>query len=462
MKTTSIVMALLICTSAMAGTFKEYVWHTTFHMGADLYQPLLKIDYIYQGSADQDLSSLALPRDTNLSILKLVMKVDGHKVDPLEDRIITWWSNGEEVPVYLPPMGARIKVEATFVIGNIFLIPAAPTNLPIEVKKLECGFAPLGKFEFSGNFIGRSHKFKPKKIAARSGEPTRIHIFTVKNSAPNGGNQGLFYLIPKAFSFSFNLMRGQQEKLNTTIIQDPSVKEANNGANAALVLGGIGTQAGKPGSGNADTDTKDLKPYNMTFYKQIPQRDWQFAPTWMQQEYTSLPFGMLPGGRVKSRALFNGSGDLTNDLVPWLNKSKKKKGDAAPEILNRETPHQAIDLFIKDWRSTVTIDPSMSPYLALEKDGILSPSMANKLLATEIRNRYNLTVAPVLTTRHDARLAPSLPISAFHGFITGFQIEGRWFIVDAAKPEWDMHSASDYLKGKNALILADALQMATY
>lgn len=459
------VLILLMSTSVFAGSFKDYTWRTSFRMGGGHYQPTLKISYTYDGNSSEDFSSLAVPRDANLSVQKLVFKVDGKKVEALEDNKVTWWSNGEEVPVYLPPSGKKIKGEALFVVKNIFLIPPAPTNLPIPVKKLEGGFAPLGKFEFSGSFIGKQQKFKGKKIPAKEGEPSGLQAFSVKNAKANGGDQGLFYLVPKNFTFSFNLLRGAQQNANQTTAQGNTGSLSMNaagGANAGAVLGGIGTQAGAAGSGDADINTSDLKPYSMKFYTQKPTRDWQYAPTWLQQEYTYLPFGILPGGRVQSRTLFKGAGDKTGDLIPWIDPPKKGAGDAAPASSDGAAPYQAIDLFLKDWRASVKIDQDLSTMIASSKDDVLSPAMANKVLATELHQRFKLSTAPVLTTRHEAKLAPSLPLSAFHGVLTGVEISGRWFILDAATSTWDLRSAGEHLKGKNAIILADRLQMATF
>lgn len=454
MKRTITLFLLLVSAFATAGSFDEFTWRSSFQSGGGYYQPTLKITYIYQANGENKPSVQALPRDPNLNLMELRITVDGRKAEAETGFATTWWSDGEEVPVYMPPSGNKVEVEAFYIVKNLFLIPPAPTDFPVPCKSLEVGFAALAKFTYSGTFTGTQQKFKDRHITAKEGAPTTMKFFELKDLPANNGKQGLFFLVPKSFTFSFNLLRGSE--------QTSSTRSQPAGANAvaANVLGGIGTQAGTPGGGDADINTGDLKTYSMVFYTQKKERDWQFAPTWLQQEYTYLPHGIMPGGRDKTRSLFNGAGDKTDDLMPWVAPAKKDKSDA-PQISKDTTP-QAVDLFLADFRKTLQIDPEQSRFITNETSGMISPAMANKMLATELAQRFGLKAVPALSTTVEAKLAPTMPLAAFHGIITAFQLQGRWFLIDAATDGWDLRSASGYLKGKHVVILDDKLQMASF
>lgn len=441
-----LVFLALFGLTATAGEFKDYTWRVSFLMGGGYYQPTLKVAYNYNGG-DDDVSVLAIPRDANLHLQKMTVKVDGKKSEPSEVQAVTWWSAGKKVPVFQPAMGKKVKVEALYVIKNMFLIPPGPTDLPIGVKKLEVGFAPLNKFEFSGKFVGKAQKFgKPKRIPHKPGEPSGLSAFTVKNVKANGGNQGLFFLVPKKFAFSFNLLRG-------TTASGSDV--ASSGSIDDMQLGG-----GTPGAGDADMNSGDLKTYTMVFYSQNPGRDWTYVPTWIQQERTYLPHGILPGGRVETRTLFKGAGDKTDDLMPWQNAKSKSRGDAvgAPQ---KPTP-QALELFLKDWRASVEIDPDGSRYIAYEDGGKVSPALANQMLASELSRRFTLTTAPAFSTGHPQNIAASLPLSGFDGVLTGINVGGRWFMIDAADASWGLRNSAEKLKGRNVVILGQRIEMAGF
>ncbi len=446
---------LLLSAAALAGGFDEYIWRSSFQSGGGYYQPTLKITYVYLSDGKLNPSVLALPRDPNLHLMEMSVSVDGQKVEAEQGYATTWWSDGEEVPVFMPPSGNKIEAEAFYIIKNLFLIPPAPTDFAVPCKSLEVGFAALAKFTYAGTFSGPQQKFKDRHITAKEGNPTTMKFYELKDLPANQGRQGLFFLVPKSFTFSFNLLRGAEQTSST------QAQTVGGPAVAGNVLGGIGTQAGTPGGGDADINTGDLKTYSMIFYTQKKERDWQFAPTWLQQDYTYLPHGILPGGRVKSRSLFNGAGEKTDDLIAWVDPAGSNKSDAAPASKD-PAPYQAIDLFLSDFRKSVQIDPEQSRFITSETNGMISPALANKQFATQVAQRFGLKVVPALSTRVDAKTAPSMPLSAFHGIITAIQIQNRWFLIDAATDGWELRTAGEYLKGQNVVILDDKLQMASF
>ena len=104
-------------------------------------------------------ADLGLPSDSNLSVFKLQFKVDGKKVEPLTEYKTTYWSNGDTVPVLMPPPGGKkVTAEVIYTIRNLFVIPPAPTEFAIECKKLTVGFAPIPGFQFSGFFTAAPAK----------------------------------------------------------------------------------------------------------------------------------------------------------------------------------------------------------------------------------------------------------------------------------------------------------------
>lgn len=463
-----VLVLLVLATPALCGEFDNFEWRLGTLPAQGHYQVTLKINYTYDAKNGFDPSLLGLPMDPNLKMNRIVFKVDGKKVDHQVASLATWWSYGKSVPVYLPAVeGQKIKAEGFFVIKNLFLIPPAPTNLPVPIKKLSVGFAPVPGFDLTGSFIGETYKFKHQKLAHRVGDPPVLYHIKRRNIEPSN-RQDYLFLIAKSFTFSFNNLRAAQ--------WDPSQSNPTTGSGAggslATLFGGTGGyNAGAAGSGNQDTAaghkgfsiTGDLKPYSANFYKGNPSRDWQFALTWLQQERTYLPFGIQPGGAVKSRTLFNGAGDKTDDLIPWIDPAKKIAGDAVtdedveiptnPDVSETKGLMDEIDLFVKEFRQNITIDHHSSALIASESEGKLSPAMANRDLANSLVNRFGVKAVPTLISVFPQDRIAALPLSAFSGVITAVQIGKNWFFVDAANSGWTLERSMLFLRGHSVVIL---------
>ncbi len=454
-----VMFFVLACSCARAGSFEDYSWKLGFIVAQDFYQVYIKIAYEYQGEGGFDPAALALPADDNLVRFKLSFKVDGHKAEPMRMDQTTWWSHGLTTPTWVPDReGQHVTAEGVFFIKNLFLIPPAPTNLPIAADRLEVGFAPVPGFELTGTFIGPSYKFKPRTIAARTGESTRIYGIWRKQ-VPGSSAPELLYLIPKSFTFSFENLRAEQ--------WDPKV--SNSTAGIGGILGGTGGfNAGTPGAGSLDNAaghkgfsiTGDLKTYSANFYTGNPNRDWQFALTWLQQERTYLPLGVEPGGGA-GRRLFHGAGDTTDDLLPWLKVIEKHSDDrpaeavaAAPVDIQESLSLVArMDDFIDEFRRATKIRPELSRLVAYSHEGHDSPAMANQLLANALAERFGLETSPVLITGYALDRAVALPLSAFDAVITGVKVDKNWFFVDAAASDWHLRDALTRLQGHSIIIL---------
>ncbi len=469
MKLFYILSPLLLVLPGRAGSFDEYAWRLGFLVAQDYYQVYIKFSYDYRSDSGFDPAAIALPADDNLVRFKLAFKVDGQKAEPIQVDQTTWWSHGRVVPTWLPDReGQHITAEGVFFIKNLFLIPPAPTSLPIPAKRLEVGFAPVPGFELTGTFIGPSYKFKHRNIAARTGEPPRVYGVWRQN-VPAATTPELLYLIPKSFTFSFENLRAVQ--------WDPK-QAAARGAGIGAILGGTGGQnAGIPGAGSLDITaghkgfsvSGDLKSYSANFYTGNPYRDWQFALTWLQQERTYLPLGIATGGS-KGHSLFSGAGDSSNDLLPWINavahhpseRIAVTKALAQPDLQESLSQVDRLDDFLADYRKTLQVNPRLSHLVAYTLEGRDSPAMANQRLANAIVQRFQLQTAPVLTTAYPLDRAVALPLSAFDAVITGVKIGKNWFFVDIATPNWNVRDALAHLRGHSVVILdADQFKIAT-
>lgn len=465
-------LAMVMTFSSQAGEFEKYTWRLGFLVGQGHYQVTLKITYDYARGDQFDPSALALPIDDNLQVYKVQFKVDGDRANPFEMEQATWWSHGKSVPTLIPEEeGERVQAEVLYIIKNLFLIPPAPTNLPIPVNRLESGFAPIPGFELTGSFIGSTYDFKSKRIAARVGEPRHVYGIWRRN-VPAATQQELLFLIPKSFTFSFNNLRAAQ--------WDP-VSATPNPTSIGAILGGTGGQnSGTAGGGNQDTAaghngfsiSGDLKPYSANFYKGNPNRDWEYVLTWLQQERTYLPFGIQPGGAVKSRTLFLGAGDHTDDLLPWVD-ATAIEGDAVVDVevpaeeMNAEEATsllENLEMYLEDFRATIQINRKRSRLIAsTDKDGHVSPAQANRELANAIASEFQLHTAPALTSVYPLDRVAALPLSSFDGVVTGIKVGKNWFFVDAANPAWSFERSLLFLKGHSIVILEEGnVQMGAF
>ncbi len=466
---------------ALAGTFDKYEWHFGVLPAQGYYQVTLKIAYDYRAEGQFNPADLALPQDDNLKLFKLQFKVDGAKVDPQTISLVTWWSYGLPVPSWLPAHeGQVVKAEAFYIIKNLFLVPPAPTTLPAPVKNLKISIAPVQGLEVTGSFIGENFKFKPRKIASDYGRPTHAYEITRKN-VPATVDQGFMFLMVKSFTFSFETLRAEQ--------WDPKIKDGKtsggpNGSLEGLFGGTGGFNEGTPGAGSQDiaaghkgfSITGDLKQYSANFYKGNPNRDWIFALTWLQQERTYLPFGIQPGGAVKSRSLFRGAGDHTDDLIPWIDPLDEASSDAAkqrevgkipaePTVEETNDITARIESFLDEFRPAINIDQSMSRLVAYEHEHNhqLSPALANRQLANELTRRFGVETAPALTSVFPQDRVAALPLSAFDRLITALKIGKNWFFIDAATQNWTLSGSMAFLKDHSIVILGEEdIQMGRF
>ncbi len=458
---------------AHAGSFDSYEWHFGVLPAQGHYQVTLKISYDYRAGKQFNPAELALPQDDNLKLFKLLFKVDGTKVEPQTIEQVTWWSYGQPVPTWLPEReGNVVKAEAFYIIKNLFLVPPAPTTLPIDVKNLRISIAPVQGLDVTGSFIGQSFKFKPKKIASDYGRPTHAYEIVRKNLSASR-EQGLMFLMLKTFTFSFEAMRAEQWDPKG---HDPTTSGGPGGSLEGLFGGTGGFNEGTPGAASQDTAaghkgfsiTGDLKQYSANFYKGNPNRDWVFALTWLQQERTYLPFGIQPGGAVKSRSLFLGAGDQTDDLVPWIDPLDQGSSDAAksaeivkapaePNIEETNDIVANIESFLIDFRKAVQVNQSMSRLVAYEHESNsqMSPALANRHLANELKRRFGVETAPALTSIFPQDRIAAMPLSAFDRIITALKIGKNWFFVDAATPAWTLSGSMAFLKDHSIVILGD-------
>lgn len=428
-------LILFVCAGLVqAGSFDSYRWRLGFKLGADEYQPTLKIEYTYNADG-ADNTDLALPRDPNLHVFSMQFKVDGKKVDGLETHAVTYWGNGEKVPVFMPPTGNK-KVTATviYTLANPFVIPAAPTALSVACKKLEVGFAPIVGFQMSGHFVGPQAKFKRTKVAARPGEPHFVFGFTLKKTKP-ATETSLLFLYPKIFQFSFDNLVGAVEGL-----------EGNIGAD------------NRAGGGNL-SEGNNLKPYTMVFYRENPNRDWSYIPTWLQQETIYFPFGIEPGGRTKTRSLFLGSRDDAKDLLTWKYSDHDDSFfDDFPTEMDVEFDgtFPVVERFREHFVKAVKVDQDGNRLIATEKDDVYSPAMANLILATELTKRLKIRAVPAFITNQPANMLGRLPLGGFSKVVTAFSVKGNWYFLDAANADWTLKNSFEKMTGKNALILDGA------
>lgn len=462
------LLFLIFVLPGRAGSFDDYTWRLGFLVAQDYYQVYLKFTYEYRADGVFDPAAIALPADDNLVRFKLSFKVDGHKAEPIQVDQTTWWSHGRVVPTWLPDReGQQITAEGVFFIKNLFLIPPAPTSLPIPTDRLEVGFAPIPGFDVTGTFIGPSYKFKHRNIAARTGEPSRVYgVWRQKVSA--AATPELLYLIPKSFTFSFENLRAVQ--------WDPK-QSAARGAGIGAILGGTGGQnAGTPGAGSLDiaaghkgfSVSGDLKAYSANFYTGNPYRDWQFALTWLQQERTYLPLGVATDGS-KGHSLFSGAGDNGDDLIPWIQTVVQHQGErigltketTQPDLQESLSQVDRLDDFLAEYRKTLRINPRLSHLVAYTHEGLDSPAMANRRFASALVQRFQLQTAPVLTSAYALDRAVALPLSAFDAVITGVKIGKNWFFIDVATPNWNVRDALAHLRGHSVIILdSDQFQIA--
>lgn len=458
----------LLALMAEAGEFKSYNWRFGFLMGEGYYQPTVTIEYDYRNTDGQfNPEVLGLPNLDNLHVQKMNMKVDGKRVEPIEMDMVTWWSHGKSTRVFLPPKeGERIRVKCIFVIKNLFLIPPAPTSLPVPIKSLEVGFAPIPGFIVSGSFIGEEFAFSRKKIAARPGEAKVLHRFRRKD-VPASKEQGLLFLMAKSFTFSFNAMRAGARQ-STTDVGGPDVGFDNSGVEATMP-----GDADSVAAASSFSISGDLKPYSASFYKGIPMRDWRFSLTWLQQERIYLPFGVQPGGRVKSRSLFQGAGDREDDLIPWIDPVKKKfEGDAVVEVELSEEPDvvevvdtvDTVQSYIDAFRETMKVNSKLSRLVAYEdKSGAWSPALANRALANQLSLRYKLKAVPALISVFPKERIGGMPLSAFDATITAVQVGRNWFFVDASNNAWGLNRSNLFMRGHSVVILdVDNIQLGGF
>ncbi len=430
------LLCLFFSVCASAGSFDAYHWKLGYKLGSDEYQATLKIDYEYTVAGTYE-SALALPRDSNLAIFKLLFMVDGQKVEPVLAQAVTYWSQGLEVPVYLPPPGQKkVTVEALFTLRNLFVVPPAPCGLDAPCKKLEVGFSAIPGFTFGALFTGQPQKFKLHRVASLEGGPSAINSFTLSNLKA-GDQRDLLYLIPKVFQFSF--------------------------ANLTSAKGLGGSIDADSRTGNATDIQGALKPYSMVFYREQPARDWAYMPTWLQQEDTYLPFGIEPGGS-KTRSLFLGANDDRGDLLTW-------RGGESPDYERLPNDMDAefdgvlgiVEKLRAQFVGMIKVDPTLNHLIAITHKDSLSPAAANLHLATLLAKRLKLRAVPAFVTHTRAELIGRLPAAGFARVITAFELKGEWYFLDAADPSWDLAAADDRLAGKNLLILdGQNLRVATF
>lgn len=431
-----LLLAFLGSGSLLAGSFDAYHWKLGYKLGSDQYQATLKIDYEYEVNGAYE-TALALPRDSNLAVFKLQFIVDGQRVEAVSGNAVTYWSQGRQVPVYLPPPGQKkVSVEALFTIRNLFVIPAAPCVLDAPCKKLEVGFSAIPGFNFGAIFTDQAQKFKPRRIAALEGGPSQVNSFLLTNLKPST-TPSLLFLFPKVFQFSFS---------NLTNVKN---------------LGGSIDADSRTGS---TTDIQGtLKPYSMVFYREQAARDWVYVPTWLQQEEIYLPFGIEPGG-PKTRSLFLGANDDRADLLPW-----RGGDDPAYERLPNDMDSEfdgalrGAEQLRAAFSGMVQVDPSLNALIATTHKGKLSPAAANLHLASQLAKRLKLHAVPAFVTNAKPELMGRIPLGGFSAVITAIKFKEEWYFLDAADASWTLANGFDRLAGLNVLILdGETLRVSTF